>query len=147
MKKVEENLSAGKIAKRAGIAKSVLHFYDKKGLIESGRTLGGHRVFCRSILRTISLIRIGQKLGFSLDKIREVTLKQPSKKELTIEEWQETIKEYQDEIEVKIKDLTLIRDQLNTCIGCGCLGLPMCKILNPDDSLAELGDGPRLINL
>ena len=38
-----------------------------------------------------------------------------------------------------------LRDQLDTCIGCGCLSLKDCPLRNPWDELGEQGPGARLI--
>ena len=41
--------------------------------------------------------------------------------------------------------LTRMRDQLDSCIGCGCLSLTSCGLWNPDDVAAASGDGPRYL--
>lgn len=33
--------------------------------------------------------------------------------------------------------------ELTGCIGCGCLSMKACALLNPGDALAEDGAGPR----
>jgi MerR family redox-sensitive transcriptional activator SoxR len=38
-----------------------------------------------------------------------------------------------------------MRDDLTSCIGCGCLSFKRCKLYNPDDAAATLGDGPRYL--
>ena len=43
----------------------------------------------------------------------------------------------------KTTQLTRLRDQLTTCIGCGCLSLDTCALSNPHDELGALGPGPR----
>ena len=62
-------MSVGKIAKRAGIKVSTLHFYEQKGLIESWRNNGNQRRYDRSVLRCIAVIKTGQQLGMSLQEI------------------------------------------------------------------------------
>ncbi|MGO3507518.1 MAG: redox-sensitive transcriptional activator SoxR, partial [Brachybacterium tyrofermentans] len=36
-----------------------------------------------------------------------------------------------------------LENELTGCIGCGCLSLKACALLNPDDALASTGAGPR----
>jgi MerR family redox-sensitive transcriptional activator SoxR len=36
-----------------------------------------------------------------------------------------------------------LRDLLGGCIGCGCLSLGLCKLVNPDDLLGQQGPGPH----
>ncbi len=38
-----------------------------------------------------------------------------------------------------------LRDQLTGCIGCGCLSLQRCSLINPRDRLATRGTGPQMI--
>ncbi|HEY9307342.1 MAG TPA: redox-sensitive transcriptional activator SoxR, partial [Microbacterium sp.] len=33
--------------------------------------------------------------------------------------------------------------ELTGCIGCGCLSMKACRLLNPDDELGEHGAGPQ----
>jgi MerR family redox-sensitive transcriptional activator SoxR len=41
--------------------------------------------------------------------------------------------------------LERLRDDLSSCIGCGCLSLSTCKLYNPDDAASALGPGPRYL--
>jgi MerR family redox-sensitive transcriptional activator SoxR len=39
--------------------------------------------------------------------------------------------------------LERLRDQLDRCIGCGCLSMTTCQMANPDDRAGQRGPGPR----
>lgn len=39
--------------------------------------------------------------------------------------------------------LQRLRDDLDSCIGCGCLSLKRCALYNGVDRAALLGPGPR----
>ena len=41
--------------------------------------------------------------------------------------------------------LERLRDRLTGCIGCGCLSLRVCRIVNPDDQVGSTGPGPRYV--
>ena len=62
-------LTIGELARRSGVASSALRYYESLGLISSLRTASNQRRFARSTLRTVSLIRVAQGLGLSLDEI------------------------------------------------------------------------------
>jgi MerR family redox-sensitive transcriptional activator SoxR len=49
------------------------------------------------------------------------------------------------EIDQRINLLSRTRNQLDQCIGCGCLSLQKCKLYNKDDRLGAKGAGPRAI--
>jgi MerR family redox-sensitive transcriptional activator SoxR len=48
-------------------------------------------------------------------------------------------------LQARIDALTQLRDQLDSCIGCGCLSLKKCKLYNPQDGARKLGVGPRYL--
>ena len=48
-------------------------------------------------------------------------------------------------IDHQIGVLERLRDRLTGCIGCGCLSLQACRLLNPGDLAAERGPGPRYV--
>jgi MerR family redox-sensitive transcriptional activator SoxR len=41
--------------------------------------------------------------------------------------------------------LQAVRGRLTTCIGCGCLSIDRCTLLNPDDEAAALGPGAHYL--
>lgn len=40
-----------------------------------------------------------------------------------------------------------LRDNLTGCIGCGCLSLGSCKIVNEFDHLGDEGPGARVLDV
>lgn len=38
-----------------------------------------------------------------------------------------------------------IKERLDVCIGCGCLSLKACRLLNAGDVAGEHGTGPRYL--
>jgi MerR family redox-sensitive transcriptional activator SoxR len=50
-----------------------------------------------------------------------------------------------DDLDERISTLEALRDRLTTCIGCGCLSIDKCQLLNPDDEAAELGSGAHYL--
>ena len=43
----------------------------------------------------------------------------------------------------QINYMERVRDDLFTCIGCGCLSFQRCQLVNPDDAMSIEGAGPR----
>ena len=50
-----------------------------------------------------------------------------------------------EQIDRRICLLTRARNQLDQCIGCGCLSLEKCRLYNKDDRLGLKGPGPRAV--
>jgi MerR family transcriptional regulator, redox-sensitive transcriptional activator SoxR len=139
-------LTVGEMAARSGVAVSTLHFYEAQGLIRSRRNQGNQRRYSREVLRRIAVIRVAQRTGISLTSIRDALKTLPNGRTPTVEDWQRLSARWMAELNDRIGRLTRLRDQLDGCIGCGCLSLGACPLRNPWDRLAEQGPGPRLLD-
>ncbi|WP_249979057.1 redox-sensitive transcriptional activator SoxR [Vreelandella olivaria] len=138
--------SVGMVAKRCGINVSALHFYEQQGLIHSWRNAGNQRRYKPEVLRRISVIKAAQKVGVSLEEIKQAFLSLPNNRTPTVEDWQRLSKNWQRMLDGRIAYLQTLRDNLSGCIGCGCLSMTKCPLYNPDDKLAALGSGPVILD-
>jgi MerR family redox-sensitive transcriptional activator SoxR len=143
--RLENELSVGELAKRAGVAVSTLHFYESKGLIAARRTGGNQRRYPRSLLRRVAIIRIAQRAGISLSEIRETLSGLPAGKTPNSEDWRTLSSKWKERLEDRIKALTQLRDEMAGCIGCGCLSLKDCPLRNPRDELGRTATGAVLL--
>lgn len=139
-------LSVGDVAQRSGLNVSALHFYEKKGLIASVRTAGNQRRYPRDVLRRLAVIRVGQRAGVPLQTIRAALATLPASRTPTKRDWARLSAAWRDALDARIADLLKLRDQLDDCIGCGCLSLRSCRLRNPGDALGGAGEGPRRWN-
>ncbi|HZP30249.1 MAG TPA: redox-sensitive transcriptional activator SoxR [Acidimicrobiia bacterium] len=142
---MEPELTIGAVSERTGVAPSALRFYEAEGLIHSTRTAGGQRRFTRDTLRRVSFIRVAQQVGLSLDEIRDALHSLPERRTPTEKDWQRLSRSWRPRLDAQIAMLERLRDRLDGCIGCGCLSLRFCRMLNPDDRAGELGPGPRYV--
>ncbi len=144
-------LSIGEVAARSGVAPSALRFYERQGLIESARTDGNQRRYDRAVLRRIAFIQAGRAAGVALAEIHASLAGLPTSRTPTRKDWERLSNKWRDDLDTRIETLKALRDRLTTCIGCGCLSIDQCDLLNPDDEAAERGagahylrkDGPR----
>ena len=136
-------LSIGEVADRAGIAPSALRFYEKEGLIHSDRSEGGQRRYHRDVLRLIAFIRAAQRVGLTLDDIRDALHTLPETKVPTAADWTRLSKSWRPLLDRRIEEMQRLRDRLDSCIGCGCLSLKTCALSNPQDIAATEGAGAR----
>ena len=138
-------LTVGEVARRSGVAVSTLHFYEAKGLVQSFRTKGNQRRYAREVLRRVAIIRVAQRTGMELEEIRKALAALPHERTPNAADWKKLSAGWKDELNARIERLTRLRDQLNGCIGCGCLSMEACPLRNPWDRLAIQGPGPRLL--
>jgi len=140
-----ETLAIGEVASRSGVAASALRFYEEQGLIHSVRSPGGQRRYHREMLRRIAFIRVAQRVGLSLADIRSALATLPEHRTPTAADWERLSRSWLDRLTAQIELMHKLRDDLTSCIGCGCLSFKVCKLYNPGDVAASLGDGPRYL--
>ena len=138
-------LTIGELARRSGVAASALRFYGETGLLPSERGPNGHRRYPRHALRRVAVIRVAQRLGLSLDEIRNALSVLPEGRARTKAEWARLSRTWRRRLDERIASLASLRDDLTGCIGCGCLSLQTCRLSNPDDLAARGGAGPRYL--
>ena len=142
---VDKTISIGALADRTGLAVSAIRFYEELGLVHPERNAGGQRRFLKSDIRRLSFVIIAQQLGFTLDQICDQFESLPDERTPNPQDWRKLSKGFRAELDQKIDSLTRLRDNLDGCIGCGCLSLAKCKLYNPEDKAASRGTGPRYL--
>ena len=140
-----ELLTIGALSERTGVAPSALRFYEAEGLIHAGRSEGGQRRFRRSMVRRVSFIRVAQQVGLSLEEIKQALDSLPESRTPTQKDWERFSRSWGPRLDEQIGLLERLRDRLDGCIGCGCLSLRACQLLNPGDAAGERGPGPRYV--
>ncbi|WP_202926236.1 redox-sensitive transcriptional activator SoxR [Pseudoxanthomonas wuyuanensis] len=138
-------LTVGEVAARAGVAVSTLHFYESKGLIHSWRNAGNQRRYPREVLRRVAIIKVAQRTGIPLADIQQALSSLPEARTPTAQDWQKLSSRWRADLDERIARLTRLRDQMDGCIGCGCLSLKNCPLRNPKDEVGEQGPGPRFL--
>ncbi|MCH7344523.1 redox-sensitive transcriptional activator SoxR [Pelomonas sp. CA6] len=138
-------IEIGELARRSGVAASALRFYEQQGLIEGGRSPAGRRRYPRQVLRRVAFIRVAQSLGLSLEDIRAALAGLPGGHAPSPQDWAQLAAHWRPLLDARIAALTRLRDQLDSCIGCGCLSMQHCALYNPEDRAAALGAGPRYL--
>ena len=138
------SLSVGEVAKRSGVAVSTIHFYESKGLIKATRSEGNQRRFSGIVLRYIAIIKVAQRWHTAGRDPRRAG-RAAAGQQTTAAQWKSLSARWRQTLDERIKRLTRLRDELDNCIGCGCLSLQDCPLRNPNDALAAEGPGPRIL--
>lgn len=138
-------LSVGEVARRTGIAVSAIHFYESKGLINSRRNSGNQRRYSAGVLRYLSIVKAAQRVGISLEEIKTVLGTYEYGRKPSAAQWKASASKWRDRLNQRIETLERLRDEIEGCIGCGCLSLKDCPLRNPDDVLGEEGPGARIL--
>jgi MerR family redox-sensitive transcriptional activator SoxR len=140
---VSPALTIGQVSGRTGVATSALRYWEDLGLIRSVRTTGNQRRYERATIRQVSFIRAAQRVGLSLEEIGSALGTLPEGRTPTAQDWARLSRAWRGRLDEQIRRIELLRDQLDSCIGCGCLSLTTCALNNPDDQAAARGPGAR----
>ncbi|GAB3153329.1 redox-sensitive transcriptional activator SoxR [Micromonospora sonneratiae] len=143
MKAPTDLLTVGEVARRAGIATSAVRFYEDRGLITSERTAGNQRRYRRHVLRRISLILVAKRMGIPLSEVTEVFAALPDDRMPAKRDWERISRRWAGHLQARRREIEELEREITGCIGCGCLSLQRCRVLNPADELGEQGTGPR----
>jgi MerR family transcriptional regulator, redox-sensitive transcriptional activator SoxR len=86
-------------------------------------------------------VRAAQRVGMPLKDIAAALAALPDGRVPTRGDWATLSATWRAALNDRIERLQRLRDNLDDCIGCGCLSLDRCALANPDDELATLGPG------
>jgi MerR family redox-sensitive transcriptional activator SoxR len=139
---VVKEFTVGEVADRCGVAVSALHFYERKGLIRSHRTGGNQRRFDKDVIRRVAVIKLANELGIPLSRVAEAFAALPHDRPLGKGDWADLSARWREDLDRRITLLSRLRSELTGCIGCGCLSMDKCPLINPEDWLASEGTGP-----
>jgi MerR family transcriptional regulator, redox-sensitive transcriptional activator SoxR len=145
MPPLPDRITIGELAARSGMATSALRFYEDQGLISAERTAGNQRVYPRPTLRRVAFIRAAQAVGLTLDEIAGALATLPADRTPVKRDWERLSTAWRDRLDQRIVELERLRDGLTSCIGCGCLSLRTCRLLNADDRVSAKGSGARYL--
>jgi len=143
---VTRELTIGELSERSGVTQSALRFYERQGLIAARRTDGNQRRYPSVTLRRVALVQAGKAAGVPLERVREALDTLPDGRQPTKRDWERLSSAWRAELDERIATLQSIRERLTTCIGCGCLSLQTCRLLNPGDEAASLGGGAHYLH-
>ena len=138
-------LTVGEVSQRSGVAISAIYFYESKGLIISKRNSGNQRRYTPGVLRYLAIVKVAQSAGIPLSEIRESLGCYEYGVKISVRQWKEASTRWSAMLTERIETMRRLRDELDGCIGCGCLSLDDCPLRNPDDELGKKGTGGLLL--
>jgi MerR family redox-sensitive transcriptional activator SoxR len=136
-------LMIGDVARRSGCSVATLRFYEERGLLYSERGVGNRRWYPRNVLRRLAFIAAAQRLGLSLAEIAAALATLPADRPPGPKDWSRLSAPWAARVDRAIGELQALRRSLDSCIGCGCLSMDDCDLVNPGDEAAAEGEGSR----
>lgn len=124
-------LTIGKVAREAGVNVETVRYYERRGLIERPASRqGAYRVYPAETAARIRSIKCAQKLGFSLDEIKELLALRVDAEARCGDVWEQTEQKIK-EIDEKINSFQAVKRSLRRLAEACRMELPVteCPIL------------------
>ena len=102
---MSELMTITEVSKRSGVASSALRYYEERDLIASERAGSGHRRFRRPVLRRIAFIVYAQRVGLTLEEIKEELAKLPVDHAPTRRDWSRLSSKWTSRIDERIEEV------------------------------------------
>lgn len=144
-KALPELLTIGQLSTRAGVAASAIRFYESQGLLQCSRVGHNQRRYDRDALRRVAIIRAAQAVGLSLEEIKHALDHLPAGSAAGPADWQAVAAAWKGQLDERQRLIHHLRDDLESCIGCGCLSTGQCRRDNPNDAASKLGHGAQYL--
>ena len=117
-------LTVGQVAQRMNIAPSAVRWYDDHGLLPSERTSGNQRRFFADVLCRVAMIKAAQRVGLSIEEIREALSFLPPRQAPTSSDWDRLAEHLRDTASRRISELLTVLDELSPDRQASPRGLP-----------------------
>jgi MerR family redox-sensitive transcriptional activator SoxR len=123
----EVGLAIGAVARRAGIATSVIRYYEDIGLLPAPARLNGRRRYDLTTVQRLKVIAYAQQAGFTLGEIRELFFgfevgTPPSVR------WEGLVQRKLAELEAQLARIHAMQSLLREGMTCGCLTIEQCTV-------------------
>lgn len=136
----ERSLLIGQVTAMSGVPIRTIRYYETLGLLQSSsRTEGGFRQFSPDVLTRLSFIKRAQKLGLSLEEIKEI-LDVYDRGNLPCGEVKEKLEEKLLQIDRQIQQLMTLQAELKGLLsGWESVPIPqpgtICPIIQADETV------------
>src|SRR5215467_767569 len=108
-------LSIGQVARRAGIRSSAIRYYESVGVLPPARLVHTKRRYTTDIFPRLTLIKIAQQAGFTVEEMRLVLSSQQGEAELP-GGWRALAQQKLVEIEARMRQLETMRSILHEAL-------------------------------
>ncbi len=120
-------LSIGDMASEAGVATSTIRYYEQIGLLPQPERQNGQRRYARQTVDLVLVIRSCQRMGFTLDEIRQILATPASA--TPKERWHQLVDAKLAELDAVIAQAQGVRRVLEASRDCDCVTLEACTLV------------------
>jgi len=126
---MDETLTIGQLARRAGLATSAIRFYERTGVLPEPARVGGRRCYGPDAVRRLEVLGIAKRAGFSLDEAK-VLLSSAEAGTPASEAVRALAERKLPEVEALVSRAVQMRAWLRTAADCSCASLDGCELFD-----------------
>lgn len=123
----QATLTIGAVAQRAGIATSVIRYYEAIGLLPVPTRLNGRRRYDTSAVQRLRVIGHAQQAGFTLGEIRELFFGFEAGTPPSVR-WEALAHRKLADLEAQLARIHAMQALIHEGIRCGCLTTEQCTV-------------------
>ena len=124
---MNDTLTIGQLAGKAGIATSAIRFYERSGVLPQPERVGGQRRYGPDALRRLEVLEVAKRAGFSLDEAK-LLLQTADAGTPTFEAVRALAERKLPEIDALIARANDMRSWLLSATDCNCTTLDVCGL-------------------
>jgi MerR family transcriptional regulator, redox-sensitive transcriptional activator SoxR len=124
---MDETLTIGQLAQRAGLATSAIRFYERSGVLPQPERVSGQRRYGPEAVRRLEVLDVAKRAGFSLDEAK-LLLQSADAGTPTFEAVRELAERKLPEVEALIARAHDMRAWLLAATDCSCTTLDVCGL-------------------
>lgn len=136
-----QTFGVGEIARRAGVAVSTIHYYERIGLLPPSQRVNGKRRYELTILKKLALIRLGQQAGLRIAEIQTLVHDFPANTP-PAERWQSIAPQKIRELDELLLEIQARKALLEQTQACQCNSLEDCATLEADTEINVISVTP-----
>ena len=121
------DLTIGEVARRAGVATSVLRYYERIGLLPPPARVGGQRRYDTDVVGRLGFIGVAQNAGFKLREIKELIDGSDGAGDLGTS-MRSLSTQKLDEVEALLERTLVMKGWLEKAKDCGCSTPEECAL-------------------
>ena len=126
-------MAIGEVAGRTGMSASRIRYYEARGVLPEPERAAGKRRYTHEVLRRLAIIEAAQRVGFSLDEIRDLL---GSRDEPAHERLRQLAMLKLPALDDLIERASAVRRVLTICSNCDCESIDVCRMF--DDRVLPL---------
>jgi MerR family transcriptional regulator, redox-sensitive transcriptional activator SoxR len=124
----ESEWSIGEVARRAGLKRSAIRYYEQIGLLPKAERVGGQRRYDTAVLTRLSIIDVARRAGFTLAETGTL-LEGFAPKAPPSERWEALARQKLSDVDALIERANGMKRLLQEGLECGCPSLEECGFL------------------